>query len=201
MKRLPKGQTRLNVEGVELGDFISKNFSSLTERFVELTSKSVLSAVIQEYLDTNKHRIRENRLRGIMAFQDPYINSTGGRVHLVVGVSGPLADSFGPEVIIEPADYEDKSKYFIKAIESTSEEKCPWIGNIHVHVYRCGNTQAKPKELVDLIRIEHCIQNNLQQTADYKPYVFVYSPDGQSHWRYATIDVMNNLFSNKTVRN
>ena len=49
MKRLPKTQTRLNVEAVELGDFITKNFPTLTEHYVELTSKSVLSAVIQRY--------------------------------------------------------------------------------------------------------------------------------------------------------
>lgn len=197
MAKTAKEKTLLEVEGVLLAEYIWDNYEALSKSHGLVGLKSVSAKRIDAFLGMNFERIGSNRLNGILAFQDPFRRSTGARVHLVVGISGLLAEAYAdPEVVKPPTEYEDKSHFFLKVVESASETKRPYVGNIHVHIFPCNKEKVTPGDLTKLIQADHGYQNELQQIADYKPFVFIKRENG-SYWLPTNAKTMNYLFGKK----
>lgn len=190
MKRKLKTQTRLEVEAVQMADYVWRQFANLRTAPVDLAPKQALHRLVQKYLDDNAYRNGDNQLTGIIAIQDIWKHSTGGRVHLVVGLTGPLVESLRPPAVRHPIDYENRSRIFVKAITSVSEEKPPWAGNIHFHLWHATKHRVQMSDVLEFLRKEHGFQNDLQQLADVRPFVFV-ALAGQPYWRPANNDVVN----------
>jgi hypothetical protein len=190
MKRRLKEQTRLDSEGVALASFIHTNFSALRKNFIDLEPKQTLGRVVQAYIDANKIRIADNYLTGIIAISDVWRHATGGRIHLVAGMLGPIVESLHPPAVKQPIDYEVKSRLLLKAIAQASGLAPPFAGKIHVHLWHATKTRVQMSDLLEFLRREHGFQNDLQQLADVKPYFFM-GLSGQPYWRPANNEIVN----------
>lgn len=181
-KKFDKAKTKSETEGLELAVFLTNNFAALAEVDVDLAPKTTVGRKVQQYLDHHAGRRHENRLRGIVCVRDIFRNSTGGRVHLVAGLEGPIGEAVSAEVIGQPIDYEAKHKYLRKLAEQAAESKAPKAGNIHFHILPCAKRRVTPATILSLIRRDHGMQNDLQQIADSKFYVLVNLPN-KPFWR------------------
>lgn len=206
MIKLDKAKTTLKEHGLDLANYIYSYYPLLSEKPCSVDLKSLPARRINRYLNNHANRIGENRLHGILAFTDSFRKkdggkATGGRIHVLVGISGLIADCFfDPEVLPEPTDYEDKSNYFLKLIESVSEEERPYTGNIHGHIFRCSTKAVTPKDLTGFVQKEHGYQNVLQQISLYEPWAFI-PRTGGNYWLPANAEMMKYLFSIQTTAN
>lgn len=169
-KNKDKAKADFHTHALDLARFISQNFQMLQVHPAVLHYKKTAADLVRQYLASNAERKDENLLSGIIAVRDIAKNATGGRIHLVVGLKGPIGEVFQSGVIHHPIDYESKSKFFLQILELTNDEQRPWIGNIHVHPFLCDGTPVKPGTLLDFVRREHGYQNELLQQVDAKIY-------------------------------
>lgn len=177
-----KTKTKFEQEGLALASFVSTYFPALAEVDVDFDPKTVVGKRIKDYIQAHSGRKHENRLRGIICVKDVFNNSTGGRVHLIAGLQGPIVESMAPEIIGQPIDYEAKHKFLKKLVEKVAESKAPAAGNIHFHLLHCNNKRITPQTILSLIRRDHGMQNDLQQIADSKFYVLINLPN-KPYWR------------------
>ncbi len=197
MKLEQKAKTHLDTHALELAVYLWNNFESTRHVKPVLTYKSELAKKIQNYLDENAKRISENTLLGIIAVQDIFRNATGGRIHMIAGMRGPLVEAFQEQAVQHPIDYEDKHKCLIQAVESTSGVKGPEPGNDHFHPLNCILRGIQPATLFEFIRKEHGFQNELQQVAPSRLFVLKIGGHGY-FWDQANAEVVYNLFCLKT---
>ncbi len=196
--KLDPGKTTMEAHGLNLGLFIGHNMLDLRTKVPTIIPASqVASKVVQKYLNDNAHRIDQNCVRGIVAVRDSWRNHTGGRVHLFVGLNGPIGECFQSSVLNEPMDYELKSKFFLSAISSVSGKARPWVGRIHVHPMLCSGEYFGVKELLQFIRQEHGYQNDVQQLADVSIYFLDYNHDRSPSWVIASEDDIVRMFSDR----
>ncbi len=196
MKKI-KTKATFEVDALFYASYIAKHFHFLTEKHVDLDPKIELSKNIQKYLDLNKGRIQENKLRGIIGVRDSFKNATGGRIHLIAGLNGPIIEAIESQVINGRISYDFKNKYLRKLIETASGIKPPQAGNIHFHLFHCNSFEpVTPKTILDFIISEHGLQNNLQQISSSKISALVNLPSS-SYWRpNVDTSMINNLFGN-----
>ncbi|QQS23308.1 hypothetical protein IPM19_01950 [bacterium] len=196
-KKFDKAKTKAETEGLELAVFLASNFRALEYVDVNLEPKTTVGKKIQNYLDRHSARKHENILHGIVCVRDVFKNSTGGRIHLVAGLEGPIVEAVSSEVIGEPIDYEAKHKYLKKLAELVAESKAPKAGNIHFHLLECSKKRVTPANILQLIRRDHGMQNDLQQIADSKISVLINLPK-KPYWRPNVDSAMiNHLFSHQ----
>lgn len=195
---MKKQKTKANfqTDALNLAYYLTTNFPALTENIPQVNTKYVVGRKLQSYLEQNKHRIAENNLRGVVAVKDVWRNSTGGRIHLVPALDGPLGEAFEPRVVELPIDYEDKHAYFLEAVAAASNTTPPWAGNIHFHPMLCKLRGFQPATLLHSIQKEHGFQNEIQQLADAKLYILM-PMAGQPYWRPANAEIIYNLFVKK----
>ncbi|HMQ01751.1 MAG TPA: hypothetical protein PKD79_01630 [Candidatus Doudnabacteria bacterium] len=185
MKKARNPKTTLKEQGLAVAMYVHDNFHWLAKQAVDLQPKQILHHIVQGYLNTNKHRLLENKLTGIVAIQDVWRNATGGRVHLVVGASGPLIESMQRQIISYPIDYEAKSRLLLRAIASVCGYKAPWAGNIHFHLWHTKQPEVQLSEVLHFLRQEHGFQNELQQLADVKLFLLI-PLASQPRWQETT---------------
>ena len=194
--KIPKTKTNFSTDALNLANYLYINFVLLKDHQIDLDPKTSLLKKIQIYLDKNKERIHHNNLLGIIGVHDNFRNHTGGRIHLVVGLQGPLVEAIQRQVVPQPIDYESKSKLLIKALENVSGSKAPKVGNIHFHLFLSNGRSVTPKVLLDFIRDEHGHQNDLQHIADAHMYKFAINTKGEAVWEpNVNSEVIADLFA------
>lgn len=190
-----KAKTNFETDALNLAVYLDSNFKSLQEKAVDLIPKNELAKKIQKYLNDHADRIDDNELLGIIGIHDVYRNHTGGRIHLIIGLRGPLVESVQPKVVSQPIDYEYKNKLLIKAVQITSDTQAPKVGNIHFHLFHCSGRNVSPRTLLEFIRSEHGYQNDLQQIADSRMSVLV-NLKGKPYWRpNVNADMVQTIFN------
>lgn len=187
-------KTTLEIEGLKLAAFVQRYFKYTQNKRVYLKPTNTVAKTIQRFLDKNMGLSDRNELKGIVAIRDTFKNSTGGRVHLIVGVAGPLGEAFDKRVLPNPIDYELKSKLFLKAISSVTGLKVPKSGNIHLHVMNCIGKKIQAKDLIAFLQEEHGYQNDILQMAEFKIY-YLDSTEGNAFWKSATPSIIKSIFS------
>lgn len=190
MKRRLKEQTLIGDEGLELADYAYRNFEYLQSSFVDLSPTSTVGSIIQKYLNDNIDRVAENRLTGIIAIQDVWPNATGGRVELIAGLTGPFVEAVQSSNIPYPVDYEVKDKAFKKALRVASDDKTPFVGKIHFHLWHANTPKVSMFDVLEFLRTEHGSQNEVKQKANIVPYLFIPRAAG-SFWRPADSGIVN----------
>lgn len=194
MKAKAKKQTTLEVEGLELARTIYRTFDLTTKYRIKLNPTTIVAKAVQKYLDSNLKTAPFNKLRGILAIQDSFPNATGGRVHLIAIVSGPLGEAFDSRIIPAPTDYEDKSRLFLKALSGLSKRKIDGAGNIHVHVLNYYGKSYRPKDLIAFLRDEHGHQNEVLQIAPFKMF-YLDTSASEPDWKVANSSTLKKMFT------
>ncbi len=173
MNRSLKTKTSFEEDALKLAEFVEKHFKLLKIEKAQLNFSRTAYKKIQNYLDEQSDRVSKNVLRGIIGVHDVWRNHTGGRIHLIVGLEGPIVEAISASVVSEPIDYETKSRYLTRVLENVSGSIAPKVGNIHLHLLHCDGNKVSPITLLDFIRKEHGMQNDIQQLSDCKMYEFV----------------------------
>lgn len=180
--KVTKTKTRFDIEALNLAVYLDSHFHFLQEKTIDLTPKNTLAKKIQSYLDKKHDRIEDNKLLGIIGIHDNFRNHTGGRIHLIAGMQGPLIESIQKQVVEHPIDYEIKHKLLVKAVQIASGVKAPKVGNIHFHLFHCNTVKVKPGTLLELIRKDHGFQNDVQQIATSSLYIMM-NLRNKPYWR------------------
>lgn len=181
--KVKKTKTTYQKEGLELAVYLANNFIYLKkDEPINLKAHLTYEQKIQKYLDIHTGRMHENYLRGIICVTDPYKNATGGRIHLIAGLQGPVIEAVQSNVISQPIDYEAKNRYLKRLLNAVSDEPMPKAGNIHFHLFYCNRPVVRPIDISHFISKEHGVQNDLQLTADIKMSVLV-NLASKPYWR------------------
>lgn len=181
-------------EGLDLALRITELFDATKAMPIQLKQTSVAAKLVQQFLNKHANHAHNNELKGIVAIRDTFKNATGGRVHLIAGIAGPLADAFSERVLPKPIDYELKSKLFLRALASASGKKIENAGNIHVHVLNCYGKPYTPKDLIVFLKEEHGYQNEVLQLASFQLYYLDLKAKSPS-WKVAGTSELNDLFA------
>lgn len=194
MPKTQKTKTTMEDQGLTLALRITELFDYTKSNPIRLKQTSIASKVVQQYLDKHTKLISNNELKGIVVIRDTFKNATGGRVHLILGVSGPLADAFSERVLPQPIDYELKSRLFLRALASASGKKIANAGNIHVHVLNCYGKAYTPKDLIFFLKEEHGHQNEVLQLANFEMYYLDINANPPT-WDFASTYTLKKLFA------
>lgn len=191
--RVPKEKTKFDQEGLELAVYAANGFNELTKDVVDIKAKATWMKKIQEFLDLHVCRVHDNKLRGVICVVDSFRNSTGGRVDIIAGLEGPIAESL--EIFTEgQPKYKAKSDLFKRMIKNASGIKPPYAGNIHFHLFHCKYDKVTPKMILDFLHIEHGPDNDLHYKADFKFAVLINLPS-KPYWRKnANAEMLQSLF-------
>lgn len=191
--KVAKEKTKFDNEGLNLAVYCANNFLNLKKGVVDLKPKTTWMRDVQEYLDENFARVNDNILRGAICVADSFRNATGGRVHIIVGLSGPVMESFEIFKAGEPK-YKAKSDLFKRMLKNASGIKPPYAGNIHFHLFHCKHEKVTPKMIIDFLAIEHGPPNDLNYIAQFNFAVLINLPH-KPYWRKnGNAEILQSLF-------
>ncbi len=196
----PKKAT-LHKEGAALASYIYVHYPALKKRIIQFPEGKSISVAMNSYIKAQEKQLRQNRVVNIVGVTDATPRtgstrySTGGRVHLFVGVIGPTGRAIATRISgMAFKNYKAKSIAFLEAIELASGIKPPWAGNIHCHPFYVGMRKVDHQTIRDYIRKEHGDESETPVTFGFT-YWELATPARRPQWIESNAEGIRLLFA------